>query len=314
MTKTFKGYTLGIIAAATYGLNPLFALPVYAHGMNPDSVLLFRYLLAIPVMAIMLLARGHSLKIQRSDILPLAFMGVITALSSLTLFQSYNYMNAGIASTILFVYPVMVAVLMAIIYKERIKPLTAICIGVTLIGIVLLYKAPDGGSTLSLTGTLLVLASALTYAVYIVAANRERFKRLPTLKMILYVLSFGSLLFAGRIASGACAYTPPTCLLDWGCVLALAILPTAVSFACTTAAIQYIGSTPTAILGALEPVTALIIAAIVFGETIRPSDSVGIALILIAVSLVAAGPEASALLLRIRKMFPRRSRRGSVKK
>ena len=90
MNNTLKGYVCGIIAAATYGLNPLFALPLYAHGLNPDSVLFFRYLCAIPIVGLMAVLRGHSLKIEKRDIIPLALMGIITALSSLTLFISYN--------------------------------------------------------------------------------------------------------------------------------------------------------------------------------------------------------------------------------
>lgn len=304
MTNSFKGYTLGIIAAATYGLNPLFALPVYAHGMNPDSVLFFRYLIAIPIVGIMALLRGHSLVVKLRDILPLALMGIITGLSSLTLFQSYNYMNAGIASTILFVYPVLVAILMAVLYHERMSPLTMACMIVSLGGIALLSKAPDGAH-LSIVGVVLAFLSGLTYAVYIVAANRPRFRRLPTLKMLFYVLIFGTFVFAVRIL-GSCEFTPPTCGADWVCVVCLAVLPTAISFGCTTAAIQYIGSTPTAILGALEPLTAILISIAVFGETVSIVECIGMGMIIVAVTLVAAGPKASTALLRIRKMFPRR--------
>lgn len=306
MTTRFKGYALGIIAAATYGLNPLFALPVYAHGMNPDTVLFFRYLIAIPIVGAMALLRGHSLAVGIRDILPLALMGIITGLSSLTLFQSYNHMNAGIASTILFVYPVLVAILMAVLYRERMSALTMTCMAVSLAGIVLLAKAP-GQASLSLLGILLAFTSGLTYAIYIVAANRPRFRRLPTLKMLFYVLIFGTLVFAVRLA-GPCEFTPPTSAIDWGCVVCLAVLPTAISFGCTTAAIQYIGSTPTAILGALEPLTAILVAVAVFGETVSATESIGMVMIIVAVTLVAAGPKASAALLRIRKMFPRRRR------
>ena len=117
-TKT-KGYILGIIAAAGYGMNPLFALPLYKAGMNPDSVLFFRYLFAIPVLGIMIKARGRNFKLQRKEVLPLVIMGLLVALSSLALFLSYNYMEAGIASTLLFVYPIMVALIMAFVFKEK---------------------------------------------------------------------------------------------------------------------------------------------------------------------------------------------------
>ena len=83
---------MGAVAAATYGMNPLFTLPLYKEGMNPDSVLFFRYLFAIPILGIMLKARGRSFSLKRKEILPLVILGWLVAISSLTLFQSYNYM------------------------------------------------------------------------------------------------------------------------------------------------------------------------------------------------------------------------------
>ena len=121
MNQKTKGYILGTVAAATYGMNPLFALPLYKDGMNPESVLFFRYLLAIPILAVMIHARGRSFRVSRKETLTLIVMGLLVAVSSLTLFQSYNFMEAGIASTILFVYPIMVAVIMALVFKEKIS-------------------------------------------------------------------------------------------------------------------------------------------------------------------------------------------------
>lgn len=107
-TKT-KGYMLGAIAAATYGMNPLFTLPLYQDGMDPYSVLFFRYLFSIPILGIMIVSRGRNFRIQRKELGATAIMGILAALSSLMLFVSYKYMAAGIASSILFVYPIMVA-------------------------------------------------------------------------------------------------------------------------------------------------------------------------------------------------------------
>lgn len=164
MNGKAKGYILAAIAAATYGMNPLFALPLYQTGMDPDSVLFFRYLFAIPILGIMIKARGRDFKIQQKEILPLIALGLLVALSSLTLFQSYNFMDAGIASTLLFVYPIMVALIMVAFFKEKMTLLTILCILMVLGGIVLLFKGGDG-STLSMTGILLVMASALSYAI-----------------------------------------------------------------------------------------------------------------------------------------------------
>lgn len=303
MNNKVKGYILGTVAAATYGMNPLFALPLYAGGMDADSVLFFRYLFAIPILGAMIKMRGRSFAIQPRPALALVAMGIMMAFSSLFLFQSYNYMDAGIASSLLFVYPVMVAVMMTCVFHERLTIITILCMALALGGIGLLYNG-ENGVTLSLTGTIMVFLSALTYAVYIVFINRSRLNSLPTVKVTFYVLLFGWVMFAIRlIASGMIAL--PAQWYLWGNLVALAIFPTAISLLCTTRAIQYIGSTPTAILGALEPVTAVIIGITVFGEKLTPRSATGIVLIIVAVTLVVAGGSVGKHLMRLRKLFPR---------
>ena len=128
MNTKAKGYLLGAVAAATYGMNPLFALPLYKDGMDPDSVLFFRYLFAIPLLGAMLKFRGRDFKLRRQEIPPLIVLGLLVAFSSLSLFLSYNYMDAGIASTLLFVYPIFVALIMAVGFHERLSPQTLWCI------------------------------------------------------------------------------------------------------------------------------------------------------------------------------------------
>lgn len=315
MTPKLKGYLLGIIAAATYGMNPLFALPLYEAGMNPDSVLLLRYLVAIPILGIMLLWRGRNFRLKRRELPPIISLGLLFSLSSLTLFQSYNYMDAGIASTLLFVYPILVALIMALVFRERLGVQTLLCILVASVGIGLLYKGDDG-ATLSLTGTLLVVGSALSYAVYLVGVNKTRLKDMATLKVTFYVLLFGWGLFVARaFMNGGIQVPPPEKWYLWANLFALGLLPTAISLLCTTAAILYIGSTPTAILGALEPVTAVFFGITVFGETVSVREAAGLVLIICAVSIVVAGGSITPHLVRLRKMFPaliKRKKRGGA--
>lgn len=306
MNRKVKGYILGIIAAVTYGTNPLFALPLYDAGMDADSVLFFRYLFALPIIALMIKARGRSFKVTRKELLHLIVFGILMSLSSLTLFQSYTYMDAGIASTLLFVYPIMVALLMAVFFREKLTAATVFCIALALGGIGLLYRSSDG-STLNLTGVALVMASALSYAIYIVGINRKALKSVATLTLTFYVLLSGMSLFAVR--TGINGLSTPDRWYLWGNLIALAVFPTAISFICTTRAIQNIGSTPTAILGALEPVTAVFIGVTVFGESLTFRIVCGILMIVSAVVIIITGGSIGSALLRFRKLFPRLKRK-----
>lgn len=284
MTNRTKGYILAAISAATYGMNPLFALPLYADGMAVDSVLFFRYLFALPMVALLLYSRGQSFRMQKREILPMIMVGVFFVLSSITLFRSYHYMDSGIASTILFVYPVMVALIMALFFKEKIKLGTWLCIAMATAGIGLLYKAPSG-ATLSIAGVLLVLGSALAYTLYIIAINKTVLKEAPSVKVTFYVIFIGFLVFTAMAVLRGELHTPTKWYL-WGDLLAFALLPTVISMLCATKAIVYVGSTATAILGALEPVTAVFFGVAIFGETLTGRSVAGLLLIIVSVTAV----------------------------
>lgn len=281
-----RGYVLGAVAAASYGLNPLFALPLYGAGLGVDSVLFYRYVLAVVMLGALMLFRRQSFALTRRDIAPLAVMGLLFSCSSLFLFESYNHMDAGIASTILFLYPVLVAVIMAVGFGERVTAATVLSIALALSGIALLYEG--GGQTLSLYGVGLVFLSSLCYAVYIVGVNRSSLKTLPTEKLTFYALLFGLGVYVVRLHMGADLQVIPTPML-WVNALSLALFPTIVSLVTMAGAIRRIGSTPTAILGALEPVTALFFGVAVFGERLTPRIVAGVVLILAAVTLIIAG-------------------------
>lgn len=243
MNTKVIGYLLGALAEISYGTNPLFALPLYQAGMDPDSVLFFRYLFAIPIIGVMLKVRGRGFAVRRAELPPLVMLGLLVAVSSLTLFESYNYMDVGIASTLLFVYPVIVALIMTLMFKERLAVQTVVSIGGALVGIALL-SIGEGGMALSGTGTALVFGSALSYAIYLVAVNRSSIGAMPTLKVTFYMLTFGLSLFVVRLCIGDGLHVPPLGgWYLWANLIALAVFPTAISFLCTTAAIKHIGST-----------------------------------------------------------------------
>ena len=268
-------------------MNPLFTLPLYSAGMSVDTVLFYRYSLAVIVLGIMMKFQKQSFAIKRVDVLPLCIMGLLFAFSSLFLFMSYNYMDAGIASTILFVYPVLVAIIMAVVFKEKVSPITMFSIALAFVGISMLCKSP-GGQTLSLVGITFVFLSSLSYAIYIVGVNRSSLKDMPIAKLTFYVLLFGLSVYVVRLQFCTELQVIPTPML-WINAVSLAVFPTVISLVTMTKAIHYIGSTPTAILGALEPVTALFFGVLVFGEQLTPRIILGILMVITAVTLIIGG-------------------------
>lgn len=271
-----------------YGANPLGALPLYADGINTCSVLFYRYAIAVVVLAVVMAVRRKPLAVSRRDLAIMAVLGVLFAASSLSLFMSFLFMGAGVASTLLFVYPVMVAVIMAVFFKERVTRSTVLAIALALTGVALLYKG-DGGKPLSGAGVSLVMVSSLTYALYIIIVNKSPL-RMSSVKMTMYVLTFSV------VVAVAMSFTDPANHLQllhtprqWGLALLLAVVPTVLSLLLMVIAVHDVGSTPTAIMGALEPVTAVVISVALFGELVTARLVIGIVLILAAVLLTVVG-------------------------
>lgn len=288
MNSKIKGTICGVFAAISYGMNPLGALNLYQEGLNVNSVIFYRYGLATTILALIMLAQKKSFAITRREFAVLSVLGVLMVVSSLTLFGSFNFMDAGIASTLLFVYPVMVAVMMAIFFKEKVTPITVISIALALGGISLLYKGGDG-ATLSTVGVLLVMASSLTYAVYIIVVNKSALI-MSSVKLTFYVLLIGTvLLLAYSFMGEDTRIQPLTTVSMWVYAMVLAVFPTIISLILMVIAVHNVGSTPTAVMGALEPITAVCIGIFVFGEAFTLRLGIGIVLILTAVILIVAG-------------------------
>ena len=287
MQSKLKGYLCGIGAAVCYGTNPLGALYLYEDGINANSVLFYRFALAVMMLGMLMAALRKSLKVSRRELSLLCALGVVFSTSSITLYFSFCFMDAGIASTLLFVYPVMVAVIMALLFKERLPAVSVFAIMLALSGIAMLYHG-DGGATLSTRGVMLVMFSSLSYAVYIVVVNKSPL-RMSSMKLTFYVLFFGMLTVLTNSFITGLHIQMLTTPRMWSCAFMLALLPTVFSLVLMTISVHETGSTLTAVMGALEPLTAVVIGVAVFGEQLTPRLAAGIVLILTAVIMIIAG-------------------------
>ncbi|MBC5645363.1 DMT family transporter [Parabacteroides sp. BX2] len=288
MDAKLKGSIYGIVAAISYGTNPLGALSLYEAGVNANSVLFYRFFIASIFLSGLMFVQNKPFRITRKELVVLGGLGILFGVSSLTLFLSFYYMDAGIASTILFIYPVIVTVIMAFFFKEKISLVTILSILLSLGGIGLLYKRNDG-SMLNAMGVLLVMLSSLSYALYIIIVNKSSLK-MPTIKLTLYVLLFCTLTIIIQSFFDSDNHIQLlTTSSMWMFAIMLALVPTVISLVFMVMAVRLIGSTPTAIMGALEPLTAVFIGIMVFNEMFTLRLGAGIMMILIAVILIIIG-------------------------
>ena len=289
MKSITKGYILGAIAAVSYGTNPLFAVPLYGLGLSVGSVLFYRYLFATLLLGLVMWRRGNSFHLTRRQIPLMMIQGVLFALSSVGLFEAYKYMDVGLASTMLFVEPVMVALLLWIFYREKISLSVLCAIIISFTGIVLIANPGHGANVLA-KGVAYVMFASLVYAIYMVLINKTSLQRLGGTTLTFYSLLFGLSVMIVKVDFLTQLQPVPMTPIGIGSAIGLSLFPTIISILTVAVAVQLVGSVSVSILGALEPVTGLIIGVLLFGEILTVKAGIGVVLILLSVIVLVSHP------------------------
>ena len=253
-------------------------------------MLFFRYSLAAVFLAILMSVQKESFRVKKSEFGILVLLGLFFAGSSATLFCSYQFIPSGLATTLVYLYPVIVALMMVFL---RIYPSwqTWVAILATFGGILLL-SAPSGNASFNIVGILLAAGSALCYSFYLVIVNRnKRIKNVSEHTLTLYSLLTGTILFAIVLAiRGEGLLTGIDSAADWGNLIGLAIMPTMISMLTLAISTRYIGPTKTAVLGVFEPLTAILIGTLMFSEPLTARMAAGIAVCVGAVIFLILKP------------------------
>ena len=246
------GYPAGIITGVTYGLNPLFAIPLMNKGASIASILFFRYSFAVIILAAFLLLSRQSFKVSWKQSGILFVLGLLYTASSIFLFEAYNYIASGLATTLIFLYPVLVAIIMVFL---RVVPSLPVWIAIvaTFVGVIIMTKGSDG-ETINPIGVALSLGSAFVYALFIVIINRSKaIARISNSLLTFYTLSVGAIIFFGKTALSGTAITANISgWTDWLNLIGLALLPTIVSTATLAISTRNIGATKASVLGVLK--------------------------------------------------------------
>ena len=306
MSAKVKGFMYGVATSVTFGLIPLFTLPLMQKGMASDSILFYRFITATAALALMMIVKKESFRVSWRDLAVIVLLAVFYTASSMFLLYGYEAMGAGVATTLHFTYPVFVTLLMFALFREKASWVTWTAVVLAIAGVA---KLSLNGTELKLdpVGVGVVLLSAVGYASYIIAVNKSRVRNMHSRKLAFYVFVFTTLMFAVKNGLGGGVRPLPDAVSAVNVVL-LAVAPTVISNITLLLAVRNIGGTLTSILGALEPVTAVCIGAVVFGEEFTVGEAVGITLILAAVVLVILNrsikENLTLLLKRIRPRHP----------
>lgn len=282
------GYPAGIITGIAYGLNPLFGMPLLRAGASVESVLFFRYGFAVLLLGAYLVLRRQSFGVSRKQATVLLLLGALYTASSVCLFESYRYIASGLATTLVFLYPALVAVIMVFL---RVVPSLPVWVAIfaTFAGVAFMTYGGSEGS-LNPLGVTLAIGSALAYALFIVVINRSRaIKDVSDTLLTFYTLCVGAVFFMTRILiSGHDVTAGISGAGAWLNLIGLALLPTVVSTATLAVATRNIGATKASVLGVFEPITAILVGAVALGETLTANIIVGISVSVVAVTFMIA--------------------------
>lgn len=282
----FNGILWGMLSGASFGLIPLFTIPLMSVGLTTDSILFYRFATSALILGILLLVQGESFKITFRQASRLFILGILYMASAFFLLWGYEFMPAGIATTIHFLYPVCVLLLMVLFYGERISLSNIGAVILAVLGVVMLSASESASDAIPTKGMVIVVTSALTYALYIIGVKKMGLANMGGFKLSFYVLLFTALLFGVKTIGFGDGVMPLHGIESVVNVLLLALVPTVVSNFALIRSIKTVGSTTTSILGALEPMTAVAVGVLVFSEPLNVNHVAGISLIIVAVIVI----------------------------
>ena len=274
------------VSSSTVGLAPFFSLTLLLAGFSAFEVLSYRWGVATIALTLFGWCSGCSFRLEKKDFLVVLLLSLLRAVTSFSLLIAYQNIATGVASTIHFMYPLAVSLVMMYFFQEKKSLWVMFAVFMSLLGAALLssgeLEAKNGDT---IVGLVAACVSVFSYAGYIVGVRMTRAVRINSTVLTCYVMGLGTVLyFIGALTTSglrlvADGYT-------WLIILGLALPATAISNITLVRAIKYAGPTLTSILGAMEPLTAVVIGVFVFKELFTLNSAIGIILILLAVSVV----------------------------
>jgi len=214
------------------------------------------------------------------------FLALMYAISAVCLFGSYEYMPGGVATTLLFSYPVWTEILLILFFHERLTLRISLAIVLATAGVFFLGGIGQTEGIKSSMGVILAMSSGLLYAIYMVIFPHMRVSKLPALKVNFYIFFMAMLLlilYSNFTTGGIDRISDGRSLLS---LILLGLVPTTVSNVTLVRSLTLIDSASVAILGAFEPLTAMAIGITLMGEPLTITVVIGLILIISSVLIL----------------------------
>ncbi|MCR0264246.1 EamA family transporter [[Clostridium] innocuum] len=279
-----KGILYTVLSAVLFGITPLITTAVYGYGANSMTVVFYRSLFVIPMLAVIMKARGISFTISVRDLRNTGIIAVFgSGLTTILLFSSYAYIDVGCATTLHFLYPVFVSLLCFAVYHERLGRRKLLALGMAFVGALCFFDLTNAGS---ITGLIMAASSALTYAFYMVQLEKTRLSHQNAYKISFYLAIF--ILFETLVYH--LLFSSIQFKLPWNAYLLILLLSLVSSFLAVVLlqkGIQKLGSSTASLFCLFEPITSVICGVFFLQEALTPAKTVGCLIILAALIIMS---------------------------
>lgn len=278
-----KGKICLILSALIYGLAPMLAKIAYGGGVNGMTLTFLRTFLMLPLLFILMLARGRSFRLNKRELFDIIILGVVGgSLSIISLYAAYDYISTGLATTLHFIYPLIIVVVSALIYREKITNMKLAAVMLVTLGIFLFV---DLTSRADKIGVALAVLSGVFYSFYVIYMDHSGLDKMDYVKLTFYlmiIMSVGTYIFGATTKSIAFNEMNGTA---WVFAALISFLITIGAIPLFQAGVRYEGASTAGIVSALEPITTIILGALFLGETMGLVQYFGGAMIILGVGI-----------------------------
>jgi len=287
MYKT-RGIIFTMLSAVIFGFTPILARIAYDGGSNGVTMAFLRSVLSLPVLIGILKYKGLSLKPTPQQFRNIVLAGGVgSALATILLYSSYKYIPVGMATTLHFVYPLLVALLCVFFLRERLDVWKIAALVAGTAGVAFFMER---GSSAGILGVVLALASGVVFAFHVFWVDRSGLKNMYYYQLVFYLcicIAVVSGVFGTATGMLTFRLTPKA----WLYSLLVSLFVSVAGLSMFQLGIRYIGATSASILSTLEPITSVVLGILVLGESVSPLKLTGCALILVSVICIARSPE-----------------------
>lgn len=281
-----KGKIYLILSAFIYGFTPILAKAVYSGGTNGMTLTFLRAAMSLPLLFLVLVVKKIDLRLEKGQAKRVVLLAVVgNSLSIICLYVAYSFISVGLATVLHYIYPLLIVLICALFFKERMGRRKLIAAVLVTMGILLFMDVNGKGD---IFGAVMAFFSGLFYAFNVLYMDKSGLDRMHYLKLTFYIsLIMSVTVFLFALPGGQLAFDMSA--EAWILAEVISVLVTLCGLPLFQLGVLYEGAATAGILSTVEPITGVLLGAALLGEPLTWAGLVGCALILLGVVLIETG-------------------------